>query len=119
MKPVIDLACCGSCSTSYPPRINRPELALQIDHADCGSSWNTRGARERVEQHRMFVAIARLGFKHLQSVRDTDGGLFLKVVVDPVFEAQYRSVRVGFWAEDLDGMITYRWMVALQECRRL
>src|SRR5688572_15947741 len=30
MNPAIALACCGSCSTSCPPRITCPELALKI-----------------------------------------------------------------------------------------
>jgi hypothetical protein len=61
----------------------------------------------------MFVAIAFLGLKHLKRVRNTDGGLLCDFIVDAVFQAQDRSMRTGFSAKDLPGMVEDRWMIAL------
>ena len=72
------------------------ERAAQVNHADHGFRWDACGPGQRVEQHRVFVAVAFSGLKDFKGIGNADRRLFGDFLVNPVFDFQRGSECIGF-----------------------
>ncbi len=62
------------------------ERAAQINDTDDGLGGDARRARQGVEQHGVFVAVAFFSAQHFERIGDTHGRLFGDFPVYPVFD---------------------------------